>query len=154
MNAPTSLSVFNFAPGLAVHVIDREGTPWFVAQDVLYALGYPQTSHGKALSKLDPDERSMSQVHKGVRSMTIVNESGLYSLLFDSKKPEAQAFRKWVTSVVLPAIRKDGGYVMGEEKVVSSEMSGGSRINRTHQERRACPRFLHWSGGSFLESPT
>jgi prophage antirepressor-like protein len=106
-----------------IRVLDRNGEPWFVAQDVLYALGYPQTSHGKALAKLDPDERFMSQVHKGVRSMTLVSESGLYSLILNSKKPDAKTFKKWVTWVVLPAIRKDGAYVMGEEKVATDRMS-------------------------------
>lgn len=60
----------------------------------------------------------------------MVNESGLYSLIMGSKLDSARAFRKWVTSVVLPAIRKDGAYVMGEEKVKTGEMAEDELIAR------------------------
>lgn len=77
-----------------------------------------------AISRLDADEKDVSNVYTlgGNQEMTVINESGLYSLILTSRKPEAKTFKKWVTGTVLPAIRKDGAYIMGEEKVVSGEM--------------------------------
>lgn len=62
--------------------------------------------------------------------MTVISESGLYSLILKSRKPEAKAFKKWVTRDVLPAIRKDGGYVLGEEKVKTGGMSNEELLSR------------------------
>lgn len=59
----------------------------------------------------------------GRPARTIINESGIYSLILKSRKPEAKAFQRWVTSVVFPAIRKEGGYVMDQEKVATGDMS-------------------------------
>jgi anti-repressor protein len=69
-----------------------------------------------SLKPLDADERGTSIVCTlgGLQQVSTVSESGLYALIMRSRKPEAKTFRKWVTSVVLPAIRKDGAYVMGE----------------------------------------
>lgn len=97
----------------AVRVIDRDGSPWFVAADVCAALGYLNTS--KALGDhLDADERSSALVPTpnaplGVPT-NVISESGLYALVLRSRKPEARKFAKWVTSEVLPAIRKTGRY--------------------------------------------
>lgn len=92
------------------------GDPWFVAADVCKILALrdaSQTLHGKrGEDGLDEDEKDTYNVRTlgGVQKMLCVNESGLYSLIFKSRKPEAKAFRKWVTSEVLPALRKDGFY--------------------------------------------
>lgn len=78
------------------------------------ALGIANAS--AALVDLDTDERNTLAIPDGSRGTpikAIVNESGLYSLILRSRKPEAKRFKKWVTSVVLPAIRKDGAYIMG-----------------------------------------
>ena len=86
--------------------------PWFVAKDVCDALQLTEVSH--TLDRLDDDEkltRTLFVSGQG-RQMWLVNESGLYNLIFQSRKPEAKAFRKWVTSEVLPSIRKTGGYGM------------------------------------------
>lgn len=125
MNTPTSLSVFSFAPGMDLRVIDREGSPWFIAKDVCDVLAIHTRDVRKVLDRDEVDELSVDSVHltrggKGRPPRTTINESGLYSLILKSRKPEAQAFRKWVTSVVLPAIRKDGAYVLGEEKVATA----------------------------------
>ena len=61
--------------------------------------------------------------------MPIINESGLYGLILKSRKPETKAFKKWVTGTVLPTMRKDGMYIMGEEKVTTGEMSEDDLIN-------------------------
>lgn len=85
---------------------------WFVAKDVCKILGIRK--YRDAISRLDDDERVSILVDTlgGKQQMTAVNESGLYSLVFMSRKPEAKKFRKWVTSEVLPSIRKYGYYHM------------------------------------------
>jgi anti-repressor protein len=92
-------------------VIDKHGNPWWVAKDVCDVLGIGNVSD--ALSRLDDDEKNTIVLNDGNRgnpNMTVVNESGLYALIFNSRKPEAKAFKKWVTSEVLPSIRKTGSY--------------------------------------------
>lgn len=93
-----------------VRTIDRDGEPWFLASDICIALGLSNTT--EALRALDPDERSMEKLKAGTRMQdcNVVSESGMYALIMRSNKPEARAFRKWVTSVVLPQIRKTGNY--------------------------------------------
>lgn len=84
--------------------------PWFVAKDVCQVLGIEK--YRDAVSRLDEDERESVLVDTlgGIQKMTAVSESGLYSLIFQSRKAEARKFRKWVTSEVLPSIRKKGYY--------------------------------------------
>lgn len=113
-------SVFSFAPGMDLRVIDREGSPWFLAADVCASLGLQNPA--QVVGELDPRDKHIQSIGLKGRAPWVVSESGLYSLIFKSRKPEAQAFQRWVTSVVLPAIRKDGGYVAGEEKVATGEM--------------------------------
>lgn len=106
--APTSAPVvFNFT-SQALRVVMREGEPWFVAADVCEALDIKNPTD--ALKRLDDDERARFNLgHQG--EANIINESGLYSLILGSRKPEAKKFKKWVTSEVLPAIRKTGAYI-------------------------------------------
>ena len=96
--------------GFKVRTINDDRGVWFVAKDVCEALGI--SKYRDAIAKLDDDERVSKRVDTlgGVQEMVSVNESGLYALIFRSNKPEARKFRKWVTSEVLPAIRKYGGY--------------------------------------------
>ena len=102
----TSNQVFNFGDH-EVRTLIKEGEPWFVAKDVCDVLDIQNTT--QATSRLDEDERSIFKI--GRQGMTnIINESGLYSLILASRKPEAKAFKKWVTSEVLPSIRKQGKY--------------------------------------------
>lgn len=85
--------------------------PWFVAADICNALDIVNTT--RALSGLDDDEQAlhtMKGISKGNDNVNIINESGLYSLILRSRKPEAKKFKKWVTSEVLPSIRKTGSY--------------------------------------------
>lgn len=100
-----------------VRVTVKNGEPWFVTRDACRVLGLSNVT--EATRGLDGDELSSVVLNSGGqnREMTTVSESGLYSLIFRSRKPEAKKFRKWVTSVVLPAIRKDGGYIAGEENI-------------------------------------
>jgi len=91
------------------------GEPWFIAKDVCSILGL--SNHRDALASLDDDEKgvALTDTPGGAQEVLTVSESGLYALVMRSRKPQARAFRKWVTSVVLPAIRRDGGYIRGEE---------------------------------------
>ncbi|WP_166141131.1 Bro-N domain-containing protein [Methylosinus sp. RM1] len=96
-------------------VVDRNGEPWFVLADVCRSLGIKNPSD--AAARLDDDEKmtlelteGQSGVRGGARKMNIINESGLYSLIIRSDKPDAKRFKKWVTAEVLPSIRKTGGY--------------------------------------------
>lgn len=98
---------------------------WFVAADITEALGYTYDNlkyHAK--NTLGSDEKKVVKL-PGFRGNggTVISESGLYKLVMRSDKPEAKGFQDWVTKVVLPAIRKDGAYIMGEEKVATGEMS-------------------------------
>lgn len=119
-NQPQPLvEVFNFSQSrtpIRVQVINNE--PWFVATDVCRVLDI--TNNRDAVSRLDDDERmdgvGITDTVGRKNYATLVNESGLYSLIFQSRKPEAKAFRKWVTSEVLPAIRKKGYYGVYKEK--------------------------------------
>lgn len=107
----SALSVFTFDTH-SVHTLLRDGEPWFIATDVCAALAYQNT--GKAIADhVDEDDKNTVTIRYGIRgnpNKTIINESGLYALIFSSSKPEAKRFKKWVTSEVLPAIRKTGGY--------------------------------------------
>lgn len=105
-----NLTMYVFEDDLVRVHQDENGDPWFVAKDVCRVLGI--TDHHQAADGLDEDERGryIIPTPSGEQAMTIVSESGLYSLIFRSRKPEAKAFRKWVTSEVLPSIRKTGRY--------------------------------------------
>ena len=90
--------------------LDEKGDPWFVAKDVCVALGLDNVS--RAMMSLDEDEKGVTigNTLGGNQQMATVSESGLYSLIFKSRKDEARKFRKWITNEVLPAIRKVGAY--------------------------------------------
>lgn len=110
-----SLQVFETEDHNNFRTIDVEGVPWFVLADVCRALDIKNPSD--AAARLDSDEKmtlalaeGQSGVRGGPRSMNVINESGLYSLIVRSDKPSAKRFRKWVTSEVLPAIRKTGSF--------------------------------------------
>lgn len=91
-------------------ITDADGNPWFVAKDVCAVLGIKNSSD--ALSSLDADEKGVATTDTlgGPQQVATVDESGLYALVFRSRKPEAQRFRKWVTREVLPEIRRTGTY--------------------------------------------
>src|SRR5208283_3240477 len=108
-----SLMEFSFK-GQRVRPVLLDGETWFVAADVCTVLEHTQPS--KAVLRLDDDEKGVTTVPTlgGSQEMLVVSESGLYALIFSSRKPEARAFRRWVTGEVLPAIRKTDRYEMGQ----------------------------------------
>ena len=100
----------------AVRTVELDGEPWLVGKDVGQALGY--SNPRKALADLvDGEDKGVTKCDTlgGVQEMTIINESGLYSLVLSSKLPGAKKFRRWVTAEVLPAIRRTGGYRMPKD---------------------------------------
>jgi hypothetical protein len=106
----TELIPFDFE-GRPVRVVtDTQGEPWFVAADVAQSLEYRMASD--MARSLDDDEKGTQIVRtpSGDQEMLVINESGLYSAILKSRKPEAKRFKRWVTSEVLPAIRKTGAY--------------------------------------------
>ncbi|MCX4027925.1 phage antirepressor KilAC domain-containing protein [Endozoicomonas sp. SM1973] len=94
----------------AVRVINKDGEPWFIAKDIAEVLGYAEAY--KMTRNLDDDEIAPHIVgtNAGPREFSIINESGLYSAILKSRRPEARIFKKWVTNEVLPTIRKTGSY--------------------------------------------
>lgn len=109
-----------------IRIVQLNGQPWFVGKDVVNALGL-SAKNGMHYRKLNADEeckvnRTALGLNPG-KPMSLVSESGLYKLVMRSDKPQARLFQDWVTRDVLPAIRKDGAYIMGEEKVASGELS-------------------------------
>jgi prophage antirepressor-like protein len=102
----------------------RDGNPWFALPDLCRALEHSNPT--RVASRLDADEKITLTIGSGNRgnpNVTFVSEAGLYFLIMTSRTPKAQAFKRWVTHEVLPAIRKDGGYIMGEEKVRTGELA-------------------------------
>lgn len=98
-----------------IRTIMVNGEPWLVGKDVAQALGYKEPTKA-AREKVDPEDRGVSKIDtpSGVQEMTIINESGLYSLVLSSKLPTAKKFKRWVTSEVLPSVRKHGAYMTPE----------------------------------------
>ncbi|WP_290691320.1 MULTISPECIES: BRO family protein [unclassified Haematobacter] len=128
--------IFQFEfKGITLRAVKIAGEPWFVAVD-LYSALFGRTTGISARSFLTDDEQmvirklsaynALSDLFSGARyQLALISESGLYKLIMRAKRknPVAREFQDWVTRDVLPAIRKDGGYIMGEEKVVTGEMS-------------------------------
>lgn len=106
----------------AVRAVTLEGEPWFVAADVCRALGLGNSR--QTLSYLDDDEKGVitSDTLGGKQEMSTINEPGLYSLILRSRKPEAKAFKRWITHEVIPAIRKTGGYIASKPDETPEEI--------------------------------
>lgn len=110
--------IMNFEfDGNDVRTMQINGEAWFVGKDVATVLGYARTADA-VRKHVDKEDRGVSNLAtpSGKQSMTIINESGLYSLIISSKLPSAKRFKRWITSEVLPAIRKHGAY-MTDQKI-------------------------------------
>lgn len=101
----------------------RDNVIWFVGKDVARALGYEKPTDA-VRKKVDEEDRGVSKIEtpSGTQEMTIINESGLYSLVLSSKLPTAKVFKRWITSEVIPSIRTTGGYIMGQEEMSDIEL--------------------------------
>lgn len=107
-----------------VRVVEQNGEPWFVGKDVAEILGYSDTNKAVAMHVDNEDKKlnDKSSLSFGQRGAHLINESGLYSLILSSKLPQAKQFKRWVTSEVLPSIRKHGGYINGQESMTDEEL--------------------------------
>lgn len=125
----------NVATGdsFALSALDKDGQAWFIAADVCKALGLDRT----ATSRLDEDEKGVCSTHTlgGRQQVAIINESGLYSLIFRSRKESAKRFKKWVTAVVIPSIRQNGGYINGQEALSKPEQAATLQVIKQEAKR-------------------
>ena len=120
----SNLAVFdNREFGQIRALVDSQGSPAFVAKDVCLALGIGK--YRDAVSTIDDDERGSVFVDTpgGKQQMTTVTEPGFYKLVMRSRKPEAKAFQRWVTHEVLPALRRDGGYMVARDETPEQTMA-------------------------------
>lgn len=111
-------------------IVDENNEPWFVGKDVAEILEYTNTPKAIRDHVDNEDKRTERIVHPsgGNQNTTIINESGLYSLIFSSKMDKAKEFKRWVTSEVLPSIRRDGGYIVANENDSDEEILARAMI--------------------------
>lgn len=135
-NSSTSSTTTTAAPEVTVfknpvhpefgnlRTIEIDGEPWFVGKDVAAALGYTKERNAldKHVDKDDALKRGVTDSMGRTQQMTIINESGLYSLILSSKLPSAKEFKHWVTAEVLPSIRKNGAYIRNQENMTPAEI--------------------------------
>ena len=119
----TDLITFESPEFGQVRTVGVNGEPWFVGKDVAEALGYKNTKDA-LLRHVDPEDKRGSRftTPSGEQTVTIINESVLYTLVLSSKLSTAKKFRRWVTSEIIPSIRKTGGYISGQETMTDSEL--------------------------------
>ena len=121
------IRLFNNPEFGEVRAVSINNEPWFVGKDVAQVLGYTDINHA-ILDHVDAEDRVNSKTQGqnapefGQRGTWLINESGLYSLILSSKLPSAKKFKHWVTSEVLPSLRKHGGYIAGQEEMSDTEL--------------------------------
>lgn len=166
MSQNTAVVPFQFESKEVRTVTDESGNPWFVAKDVCNILDIQQPT--KAVGNLDDDEVNKSHLVDSLgksQEMITISESGLYTLIIRSNKPEAKKFRKWVTAEVLPAIRKTGTYTMPTaqmkncskcRKSLPIEMFQKDNRHRDgrHYYCRDCRRTIHQKSKQIPLQPT
>lgn len=106
-----------------IRTVTIDDEPWFVGKDVALALGYVDATKA-ARERVDEEDRGVAEIDtpSGIQQMTIINESGLYALILSSRLESAREFKRWVTSEVLPSIRKQGGYIAGQKELSPEEL--------------------------------
>jgi len=115
------LQIFKYEEN-EIRIVQRDGQPWWVLKDVCAVLGIGNTAD--TASRLDDDEKGIGTIDTlgGIQQVTVISEAGVYSAILLSRKPEAKAFKRWITHEVLPSIRKHGAYMTPEtlHKMISS----------------------------------
>lgn len=117
------IQIFNNKEFGSIRTVNIDGEPWFVGKDVAEALGYSNSR--KALADhVHDDDKGVTKCDTlgGKQDLTVINESGLYALIFGSKLESAKRFKHWVTSEVLPAVYHNGGYIQGQENLSDTEL--------------------------------
>lgn len=139
------LQIFNSPEFGQARIVTIDGELWFIAKDVATALGYSNTRDAIA-KHVDDDDKNTVVIRdgKGNPNQTIINESGLYSLVLSSKLPTAKKFKHWITSEVLPAIRKTGGYIANAETMTDAEIMSKALLiaKQTIESREQRIQFL------------
>ena len=135
----SNIRIFNYN-SVEVRTIQKDGETWFVLRDVCNVLGLGTPA--RVAERLDTDEVSQTHITDSMgrqQEMTIINESGLYNVILRSDKPEAKPFRKWVTSEVLPTIRRHGMYATPDtvEKMLADPDTTIKLLETIKQERAA-----------------
>lgn len=117
------IQLFNHPEFGKIRTVDMAGEPWLVGKDVAEALGYSNPRKA-LLDHIEPEDKGVTKcdTRGGVQDFTIINESGLYSLVLGSKLPGAKKFKRWVISEVLPSIRKNGAYIKDQENLSDTEL--------------------------------
>ena len=105
-----------------VRTVIKNGEPWFVGKDVAVILGYSDVNKAVAMHVDNEDKKLNDKTSSsfGQRGATLINESGLYSLILSSKMPRAKEFKRWVTANILPTLRRTGGYVANEDMFIEN----------------------------------
>lgn len=125
------LKIFENSEFGSIRTLEVEGEPYFVGKDVARNLGY-QNGSRDINRHVDEEDRCKAMVFDGTQNKEtiVINESGLYSLILSSKLPTAKKFKHWVTSEVLPTIRKTGGYVADDEKFIGTYLPNADEATR------------------------
>ena len=128
-------SILQWKEGTSIRMQMIKDEPWFAAKDVCELLGLDNSR--QAVSRLDDDEKGVinSDTLGGKQELTFVNESGMYALIFQSRKPQARAFRKWVTGEVLPSLRKYGYYVAPGAQLTDEQREELERVMMGRMQR-------------------
>ena len=152
------IAVFQNAEFGEIRTLSIDDEPWFVGKDAAERLGY--TNPQKAIrDHVDDEDKGANEMFTpgGIQEITIINESGLYSLILSSKLPKAKAFKRWVTSEVIPAIRKTGGYRANTENLFRcAEIVASCRPENLPQVMNILGQIVPGIGGEkpVCEAPT
>lgn len=130
------LQIFNNVEFGQIRTVIKDNVVWFVGKDVAEALGYSDTNKAVAMHVDEEDKQLNDKTSSsfGQRGATIINESGLYSLVLSSKLPSAKKFKRWVTSEILPSIRKTGSYIVKKNQNEDLKLR---RLNIMEENARA-----------------
>lgn len=136
------LRIFNNADFGDVRTVEKDGNIWFVGKDVAEALGYVRTADA-VKAHIDADDKGVCVLPTpgGRQETTIINESGLYSLVLSSKLPSAKAFKRWITSEVIPSIRKTGSYNKPSKQPITQQEQRAKAMLLNAQSRQ-CKLWL------------
>lgn len=130
--------------GAQVRTLELDGEPWFVGKDIAERLGYSNTRKALADHVDEEDKRAGVTIRDGSqgRAVTLINESGVYALIFGSKLESAKRFKRWVTAEVLPAIRKHGGYQKPDSYMIEDRVERAKRWIEEEHERESLRQQL------------
>lgn len=135
------LKIFNNPDFGEVRTLSIDGEPWFVGKDVAAILGYAKPLNALATHIDEDDSLKQGLIDSMGREQNaiFINESGLYSLVLSSKLPTAKAFKRWITHDVIPSIRKNGGYIAGQEAMTAEELMAKALLvaKKTIEEKEA-----------------